>query len=59
MTFRIEVEPVGHGPWMLYREVTVGPGETFEHRFPDDFQARWIRFTSDRDVRATAYLEYR
>ena len=59
VTFSIEVEPVGHGPWMQYREVTVAPGETYEHRFPDDFQARWIRFTSDRDVRATAYLEYR
>jgi hypothetical protein len=59
VTFRIEVEPVGHGPWMQYQEVTVAPGETFEHRFPDDFQARWIRFSSDRDVRATAYLEYR
>lgn len=59
VTFHIEVEPVGHGPWMQYQEVTIAPGETYEHRFPDDFQARWIRFTSDQDVRATAYLEYR
>ena len=58
ITFKIEVEPIGHGPWMLYKEVTVEKGETFEHFFPDHFQARWIRFTSDKDCVATAWLEY-
>jgi hypothetical protein len=59
VTFRIEVEPVGHGPWMRYKEVTVQPGQVYEHDFPDYFHARWIRFTSDRDCAATAWLEYR
>lgn len=57
--FRIEVEPIGHGPWMLYKEVSVKPGETFEHIFSDSFQARWIRFVADRDCEGTAWLEYK
>lgn len=58
VTFRLEVEPVGHGPWMKYREVTVKPEETFEYGFPDNFQSRWIRFVADTDCRATAWLTY-
>jgi hypothetical protein len=58
VTFRIEVESLGHGPWMLYQEVTVAPGETFEHDFPEGFQSRWIRFRTDRDCTATTWLEY-
>lgn len=59
VTFRIEVEPIGHGPWMLYKEVSVNPGEKYEHRFPDEFQARWIRFVADRNCLATAWMEYK
>ena len=42
VTFRIEVEPIGHGPWMLYKEVIVEPDVTFNYEFPDSFQARWV-----------------
>ena len=59
VTFTIEVEPLGHGPWMRYREIEVSPGETYQHQFPDSFQARWIRFTTDRDCTATTWLDYR
>ena len=59
VSFRIEVEPIGHGPWMLYKEVTVQPGESFNHQFPDNFQARWIRFISNRECSATAWLNYK
>lgn len=58
VTFKIEVEPVGHGPWMLYKKITVQPGESFKHRFPENFQARWIRFATDKDCSATAWLDY-
>jgi len=58
VTFKIEVEPIGHGPWMLYKEVTVNPGDTFKHDFSEDFQARWIRFVADRNCKATAWLVY-
>ncbi|MBK0383575.1 hypothetical protein I5M32_11460 [Pedobacter sp. SD-b] len=56
--FKIEVEPIGHGPWMLYKEVEVQPGKTFNYTFPDGFQARWIRFVSCDDCKATAWLNY-
>ncbi len=59
ITFKIEVNPIGHGPWMTYKEVTVKPGETFTFEFPSDFQARWIRFSGDNDGQATAWLTYR
>lgn len=58
VTFKIEVEPIGHGPWMNYQTVTVKPGETFEYSFPETFQSRWIRFAADKDCSATAWLKY-
>lgn len=58
VTFSIEVESVGHGPWMIYKEVAVAPGKTFEYEFPDHVQARWIRFTADKSAVATAWLNY-
>jgi hypothetical protein len=58
VTFKIEVEPIGHGPWMLYKEVTVNPGETFKYEFSANFQARWIRFVADKNCSATAWLRY-
>ncbi len=59
VSFNIEVEPIGHGPWMLYKKVTVQPGETFTYEFPENFQARWIRFSADADCIATTWLEYK
>ena len=29
------------------------------HRFPEDFEARWISFTADKDCSVTAWLEYK
>lgn len=58
VVFTIEVEPIGHGPWMTYQKVTVQPGKSYEHHFPAAFQARWIRFSTDQDCKATAWLEY-
>jgi hypothetical protein len=58
VTFDIEADPIGNGPWMLYQRVTIGPGKEYKHRFPDHFQARWIRFISDRSTSATAWLVY-
>lgn len=59
VTFIVEVEPVGHGPWMKYKEFRVAPGETFRYSFPENFQSRWIRFTADKSCNATAWLEYK
>ena len=58
VTFKIEVEPIGHGPWMLYSTVKVKPGGFFNLKFPATFQSRWIRFLADKDCQATALLKY-
>jgi hypothetical protein len=58
VTFSIEAEPVGHGPWMSYKTILVEPGKTVEYTFPDTFQARWIRFSTDKATTATAWLIY-
>ncbi|GAB3260951.1 hypothetical protein GCM10027347_25670 [Larkinella harenae] len=59
VTFTIEADPVGNGPWMTYKEVTVAPGQTLTFTFPKSFQARWIRFRSNKDCEATAFLQYK
>ncbi len=58
VTFQIQVNPIGHGPWMTYQEVTVKPGETFTYDFPQEFEARWIRFAANKACTATAWLTY-
>lgn len=55
----VEVDPTGNGDWMEYANYTVQPGQTFQHQFPSSFQARWIRFISDSDTKATTWLEYK
>lgn len=54
-----EVEPIGHGPWLVYNKFVVKAGEELKFTFPEGFQSRWIRFNADKDCRATAWLEYR
>lgn len=56
--FKVQFQPVGHGPWMTWKEFTVTPGETFSYEFPRWLEARWIRFITTRDCVATAWLEY-
>ena len=58
VTFTIEADPTGHGPWMNYLKFQVKPGEIFKYDFPAYYQSRWIRFVSDRDCNATAWLKY-
>ena len=58
VTFKIEVDPVGDGSWMLLKTITVNPGEKFNYEFSPFVQARWIRFSSNKDCTATALLNY-
>lgn len=58
VTITIEADPTGCGDWMEYRTEQLKAGETLTHEFPAAFQAHWIRFTSDKDAKATAWLEY-
>jgi len=58
VTFKVQAEPVGHGPWMTYKEISVPAGKTVDYVFPDSFQSRWIRFAADQDCKATSWLIY-
>ncbi len=59
VNFTVEVDPTGNGDWMEYEVYTVKAGEKQHHRFPDSFQARWVRFVSDTATNATTWLEYK
>jgi hypothetical protein len=56
--FTIESDPTGNGDWMIYAIKTVKQGETLKEKFPAEFQAKWIRFSTNIDTKATAWLEY-
>ncbi|MCK5369471.1 MAG: hypothetical protein KAQ62_13000, partial [Cyclobacteriaceae bacterium] len=56
--YTIEVNPMGHGLWMVYKEIFVEPGKTIDHQFEDGFQARWVRIIADKDCKATAWFVY-
>jgi len=58
INFTIEVDPTGNGTWMEFRKISIRPGQNFKHDFSQNFSARWIRFTSDANCKATAWLEY-
>lgn len=55
----LEVDPGGDGNWMAYKTLSVKNGQTLKFDFPKDFQARWIRFVSDQNCEATAWLDYK
>lgn len=59
VTFTVEVDPTGNGDWVQYATYKVDPGQTVRYNFPKSFQARWIRFITDCDTEATAWLEYK
>jgi len=59
VTFAIEIDPTGYGTWMVYKKITVRPHEKFHYVFPSWLRGRWIRFRTDKDCQATAWLEYK
>lgn len=59
VTFTVEADPTGNGDWMEFAAYTVRPGEKLVKEFPESFQARWIRFSVDRDTKATTWLDYK
>ncbi|WP_338876331.1 hypothetical protein WBJ53_11850 [Spirosoma sp. SC4-14] len=59
VTFTIEADPMGNGTWMPYKTITVSSGKPGSYEFPKDFQARWIRFKTDKPCEASALLDYK
>jgi hypothetical protein len=56
---RVDVDLTGDGFWVTHREFALRASEPVTYRFPDAFQARWVRFVADRACTASAQLEYR
>lgn len=58
ITFLLQVEPIGHGPWLTYKKFTVKPGQVYDFSFPLTFQARWVRLVAMEDCEATGWFKY-
>ncbi|OXU15626.1 hypothetical protein SMSP1_00601 [Sedimentisphaera salicampi] len=54
----IEVDIDGQGTWKTYRKIQIPADCTVKHRFPEGFNAYWVRTTADTDTVATAYFIY-
>lgn len=57
VTFTILIN-FDHTGWHPYATLKVPAGVPVEHKFPDGFNAHWVRVTADRDCTATAQLDY-
>ncbi len=57
VTVTIEVN-FDHGDWREYDNLSVPPGQTVTHEFPQGFAAHWVRVSADQACRATAQLTY-
>lgn len=56
--FTIQLDPSGNAEWMDYQTITVKPNEELSFAFPSGLEARWIRFSPDKDCTATTLLNY-
>lgn len=56
--FSMEIDPSGNGDFMKYCDFNVKPESKMTFVFPDDVHGRWVRFKTDVDVNATAWLVY-
>ncbi|MDO5571039.1 MAG: hypothetical protein Q4F97_06185 [Bacteroidales bacterium] len=57
--FTLEADPTGNNNFMVYQVFEVEPNKTFKFKFPEYFNAKWIRFKADHDVNASAILDYK
>jgi hypothetical protein len=57
VTFSIEIN-FDHRYWRPYQTLSVPPGKTVTHSFPDGFHAHWVRVKVDQDCKATASFTY-
>ena len=55
---KIEVDLTGTGKWVNYATLDVPGGKTIEQKFPDGYQAYWLRVTAEAATTATAWMIY-
>ncbi len=56
VTIQIDVDH--QSGWRCYQTVPLKAGMEWKHEFPPAFSAHWIRFVTDGDCQATAWLAY-
>ena len=56
VTFTLEVDQRGTGKWTHHQNVTVPANGYLAHYLPNDLNATWMRFKTDRDCVATVML---
>lgn len=59
LSIKVEVDPTGNGDWMDYMTFNVLPQQKLSYDFPEAFQARWIRFVSDKNANVNIKLIYK
>jgi hypothetical protein len=59
VVFTVEIDPSGDSEWVTYKSFTVESGSTFKYEFPKSISGRWIRFSTNKNVESTAWLDYR
>ncbi len=55
--FQLELDFDNRG-YRTFKRLAVPPGRTVTYRFPDGFQAHWIRVRANKECRATVQLTY-
>lgn len=58
-SFTIEVDPLGDGTWVQYKDLEVPSGNGYvHHEFPDGFSAHWVRVVVNGSVTASVEFFY-
>jgi hypothetical protein len=58
VSIQVQFDPMGDNDWVTYNTYEVLPGKKLEIVLPSTVQARWIRFVSNTNTTATAWLDY-
>lgn len=58
VTFTFEVDFAADNTWSQYDRLTVPPGQTVKHVFPEGYSAHWIRIKTSSDTVASATFQY-
>ncbi|NLC59075.1 MAG: hypothetical protein GX774_19750 [Armatimonadetes bacterium] len=56
--FTVEVDFLATGEWSVYRRFTVPAGGSVRHRFPNGYNAHWLRVRASVACTATCLLTY-
>jgi hypothetical protein len=58
VTMSVQADITGTGEWVTVKEITVAPGKTEQHTFPEAFTTYWFRMVADKNATATAQFTY-